>query len=56
MLFRSLSGKKDDLNLGVTWATFVSKQVQIQLQAAQDLHVENGPKTRALTLRTLYVF
>lgn len=52
----TLSGSKNDTNLTLTWASFVTKQVQVQTQYSQDLHVENGPKLNMLGLRLLYAY
>jgi hypothetical protein len=51
-----LSGRKNDGNVTLTWASFLTKQVQLQLQASQDVKVENGPKTTTLGVRALYAF
>ncbi|ROZ71310.1 transporter [Ramlibacter sp. WS9] len=52
----TLAGRKNDTNLQLTWASFLTKQVQVQLHYAQDVKVENGPKVKALGLRALYAF
>lgn len=52
----TLSGAKKDTNLALTWASFVTKQVQVQLQYSKDLHVENGPKLDTMILRLLYAY
>lgn len=52
----TLSGAKRDTNVMLTWASFVTKQVQLQAQYSQDLHVENGPKLNTLGLRLLYAY
>lgn len=51
-----LAGSKNDGNATLTWASFVTKTVQLQAQLSQDVKVENGPKTRTLGLRTLFLF
>jgi len=40
----------------LTWASFVDKQWQVQLQYVHDLKVEEGPKISALQARLLYVY
>lgn len=40
----------------LTWASFLSKQWQLQLQYRQDLHIENGPKVGGPQARLLYLF
>lgn len=52
----TLSGRKNDGNVTLTWASFLTKQVQLQLQASQDVKVENGPKLRTVGVRALYAF
>ncbi len=52
----TLNGKKNDTNLTLTWASFVTKQVQLQVQYSHDLKVENGPKLQTVILRGLYAF
>lgn len=52
----TLTGAKKDTNLTLTWASFVTKQLQLQLQYSKDLHVENGPQLNTLVLRTLYAY
>lgn len=52
----TLSDRKNDTNLMVTVASFVTPQVQLMAQFAKDLRVESGPKTQAVRLRALYVF
>jgi hypothetical protein len=39
----------------LTWASFVDKQWQVQLQYVRDLKVEEGPKVSGLQARLLYV-
>lgn len=48
--------KRDDNAAMLTWASFLTKQTQLQLQYVHDLDVVNGPKTRALQARVLYAF
>ncbi len=52
----TLSSRKNDTNLTLTWASFLSKQVQLQAQFSQDLRVDSGPKLRTLVLRGLLVY
>lgn len=52
----TLSGSKRDTNATLTWASFLTKQFQLQTQYSQDLHVENGPKLRTIALRLLYAY
>jgi hypothetical protein len=40
----------------LTWASFVDKQWQVQLQYVRDLKVEEGPKVSGLQARLLYVY
>ncbi|MBS0370085.1 MAG: transporter [Proteobacteria bacterium] len=51
-----LAGAKNNGTGMLTWASFVDKQWQVQLQYSQDLKVEEGPKTSALQARVLYVY
>jgi len=50
------SGRKNDDNVTLTWASFIAKQWQLQLQYQQDLRVENGPKLDGVQARLLYAF
>ena len=52
----TLAGRKNDTNLQLTWASFLTKQVQVQLHYAQDVKVENGPKLTTAGVRALYAF
>jgi len=52
----AVTGRKNDDNIMATWASFLSKQWQLQLQYTQDLNVENGPKVHGLLGRLLYAF
>nr|WP_315428012.1 transporter [uncultured Albidiferax sp.] len=52
----TVAGRKSDTNLTLTWASFLTKQVQLQLQYSDDLKVQNGPRLQTLGLRALYVF
>lgn len=52
----TLNSRKNDSNLTLTWASFLSKQVQLQAQFSQDLRVDSGPKLRTLALRGLLVY
>ena len=49
-------GRKDDINSTLTWAGFLTKQVQLQAQYSRDLRVENGPRLNTLAFRALYVY
>ena len=51
-----VNGRKRDTNATLTWASFVTKQVQLQVQASRDLRVENGPRMDTLALRALYAW
>lgn len=51
-----ISGRKRDSNATLTWASFLSKQVQLQLQYSRDLHVENGARLDTFALRALYAY
>ena len=51
-----LNGRQNNGNLMLTWASFLTDTVQLQLQAAQDVRVHSGPKTRMLGVRTLFIF
>ena len=51
-----LASSKRDSNIGLTWASFLTKQVQVQAQYSQDLHVESGPRLKTLALRALYAY
>jgi hypothetical protein len=51
-----LSGRKKDVNLALTWASFLTKQVQMQAQYSRDVRVENGPRLDTLTVRALYAY
>jgi sulfur transfer complex TusBCD TusB component (DsrH family) len=51
-----LAGRKDDTNGTLTFASFVSPQLQLQAQVSRDLHVENGPKLTTIALQGLYAY
>lgn len=51
-----LNGRKKDVNLALTWASFLTRQVQLQAQYSRDVRVENGPRLDSLTLRALYAY
>ncbi|WP_079432752.1 transporter [Zoogloea sp. LCSB751] len=51
-----LAGAKNNGTAMLTWASFVDKQWQVQLQYVQDLKIEEGPKTSSLQARVLYVY
>ena len=40
----------------LTWASFVDKQWQVQMQYTQDVKVEEGPKISGVQARVLYVY
>ncbi|CAM3378828.1 transporter [Polaromonas hydrogenivorans] len=52
----TFADKKNDTNLTLTWASFVTKQVQLQLQYAKDIKVQSGPKLQTIGVRALYAF
>lgn len=39
-----------------TWASFLSKQWQLQLQWRQDVNIEEGPRIQGIQTRLLYLF
>jgi len=51
-----VKSRRNDDNATLTWASFIAKQWQLQLQYTQDLHVENGPKIDGVQARLLYAF
>lgn len=51
-----IAGNKNNGSAMLTWASFVSKQWQVQLQYMQDLTIEEGPKIRSLQGRVLYLY
>ncbi|MBS0346815.1 MAG: transporter [Proteobacteria bacterium] len=51
-----LAGAKNNGTAMLTWASFVDKQWQVQLQYSQDLKIEEGPKVSAIQARVLYVY
>lgn len=51
----TVSAKNDD-TLYLTAQTFLDKKWRLQLQAAQDVNVENGPKTTSLGAQLLYIY
>ena len=51
-----IAGRKNNGTTMLTWASFVDKQWQVQLQYVHDLKVEEGPKISALQARLLYVY
>lgn len=51
-----LSGAKNNGTAMLTWASFIDKQWQVQLQYTQDLKVEEGPKVSGIQARVLYVY
>lgn len=52
----TLAGRKSDTNLTLTWASFVTKQIQLQAQYSNDLKVQNGPRLQTVGLRALYLY
>lgn len=52
----TLAGRKADTNLTLTWASFLTRQVQLQAQVSRDLKVENGPKLNTVIVRALYAY
>lgn len=52
----TLSGNHNNGTAMLTWASFLNKQWQVQLQYSQDLHVEEGPKVSGAQARLLYIF
>jgi len=51
-----LSDRKSDTNATLTWASFLTRQVQLQAQYSHDIRVENGPRLDSVTLRALYAY
>ena len=51
-----IAGAKNNGTAMLTWASFVDKQWQVQLQYVHDLKVEEGPKISGLQARLLYVY
>ncbi|MBS0357035.1 MAG: transporter [Proteobacteria bacterium] len=51
-----LAGAKNNGTAMLTWASFLDKQWQVQLQYSQDVKIEEGPKTSAVQARVLYVY
>jgi len=51
-----IAGAKNNGTAMLTWASFVTKQWQVQLQYAQDVKVEEGPKINGVQARLLYVY
>lgn len=51
-----IAGAKNNGTAMLTWASFVDKQWQVQLQYVRDLKVEEGPKVSGLQARLLYVY
>jgi hypothetical protein len=52
----TLAGRKDNDNLLLTWASFLTPQWQLQLQYSHDVHVEDGPRTQGIQTRILYAY
>lgn len=52
----TLSSRKSDTNAALTWASFVTREMQLQAQISQDLHVDSGPKLHTLALRALFLY
>ncbi|NTV96992.1 MAG: transporter [Thiobacillus sp.] len=51
-----IAGAKNNGTAMLTWASFVDKQWQVQMQYTQDVKVEEGPKISGLQARVLYVY
>lgn len=51
-----LAGAKNNGTAMLTWASFIDKQWQVQLQYTQDVKVEEGPKISGIQARVLYVY
>ena len=51
-----IAGRKNNGTAMLTWASFVDKQWQVQLQYTQDVKVEDGPKVNGVQARVLYVY
>lgn len=51
-----INGRQNNGNVMLTWASFLTDTVQLQLQASQDVTVRSGAKTRMLGVRTLFIF
>ena len=52
----TVNGAKRDSNLMLTWASWVTPKVNVQLQYAQDIAVRNGAAVKGLQSRLVYVF
>lgn len=52
----TLANEKNNGTAMLTWASFLDKQWQVQLQYAQDVTVHEGPKVGGLQARLLYAF
>ncbi len=52
----TVSDKKNNDTMMVGWASFLTKQFQLQLQYTDDVHVEEGPKLRGLQARVVYAY
>ena len=51
-----IAGAKNNGTAMLTWASFVEKQWQVQMQYTRDVSVEEGPKISGLQARVLYVY
>jgi hypothetical protein len=51
-----IAGSKNNGTAMLTWASFVDKQWQVQLQYTQDVKVEEGPKISGVQARVLYAY
>ncbi len=51
-----IAGAKNNGTAMLTWASFVDKQWQVQMQYTQDVKVEEGPKISGVQARVLYVY
>ncbi len=52
----TLANDKNNGTAMLTWASFIDKQWQVQLQYSKDLRIEEGPRIDALQARFLYAF
>lgn len=52
----AVSGAKRDSNVMLTWASWLTPKVNVQLQYTQDVSVRNGAAVKGLQSRFVYVF
>jgi hypothetical protein len=52
----TVAGAKRDSNVMLTWASWVTPKVNLQLQYAKDVAVRNGPAVKGLQARLAHVF